>query len=48
MGAHSWEKSYPAGMRWDIEIESRPAYEILNEAVAAFGPVVALDFISRS
>ncbi len=48
MGGHSWEKSYPAGVRWDIEIESRPAYEVLNEAVAAYGPVIAIDFMGKT
>lgn len=48
MGGHSWERSYPAGVRWDIEIESRPAYEVLNEAVAAFGPVIAIDFMGKT
>ena len=27
-----WIKSYPAGMRWDIEIEAAPLQKILDDA----------------
>ncbi len=32
--AHPWIKSYPEGVRWDIEIEPEPVQKILDDAAA--------------
>jgi long-chain acyl-CoA synthetase len=33
---HAWEKSYPAGVRWDAPIATSTLQELLDNAVAAF------------
>ena len=48
MTGFSWERSYPPGVRWDIEIPNRPLYAILDDAVAAHGPRVAVDFLGKT
>lgn len=48
MTGFSWERSYPPGVRWDIEIPDRPLYAILDDAVAAHGPRVAVDFLGKT
>ncbi|MBZ0217278.1 MAG: AMP-binding protein, partial [Fimbriimonadaceae bacterium] len=48
MGQFNWEKSYPAGVIWDIDIKSRPAYAVLDEAVATYGQSVMLDFMGKT
>lgn len=40
----AWEKSYPPGMRWDAPIDITTVPRLLREAVAAFGPRVAIEF----
>ena len=42
-----WEAHYPAGLPWDFEIESRPLFTLLDEAVAAFANRPCLDFLGR-
>jgi long-chain acyl-CoA synthetase len=48
MTGFSWERSYPPGVRWDIEIPNRPLYAILDDAVAAHGSRVAVDFLGKT
>ncbi len=48
MSEHIWEASYPAGVVWDIDIDSKPAYAVLDEAVAAWPDHVAVDFMGRT
>lgn len=48
MGQFSWEKSYPAGVDWNIEIAKRPAYAVLDEAVQAYGDHIMLDFLGKT
>lgn len=43
-----FEKSYPAGIRWNIEIPQRPLYEILDKAVAAWPQSELLDFMGKT
>jgi long-chain acyl-CoA synthetase len=42
-----WIKSYPAGMRWDIEIEAAPLQKILDDAVAKWLDRPAVEFMGR-
>src|SRR6516162_10567169 len=42
-----WEKSYPAGMRWDAPIATSTIPELLDRAVAQFGDRTALEYRDR-
>jgi long-chain acyl-CoA synthetase len=45
--SHPWIKSYPPGLRWDIEIASKPAFSMLDETVSRFGNRPAFDFLGK-
>ncbi|MFT4096040.1 MAG: long-chain fatty acid--CoA ligase [Rhodoblastus sp.] len=42
-----WIKSYPAGVRWDIEISPGPVQQMLDDTVARFPDNPAIDFMGR-
>src|SRR5919106_4646363 len=42
-----WEAHYPAGLAWDLELEPRPLYALLDDAVATFANRPCLDFLGR-
>ena len=44
---HPWIKSYPEGVRWDIEIEPEPVQKILDDAAAKWPERPALDFMGK-
>ena len=44
---HIWEKSYPAGVRWDTPISVTTLPELLREAVQAYADKPALEFQER-
>lgn len=39
---YAWEKSYPAGMRWDVPIATSTVQELLDRAVAEYADRPAL------
>jgi long-chain acyl-CoA synthetase len=41
---HAWEKSYPAGVRWDAPIATSTLQDLLDGAVAAFGDRIAFSY----
>ena len=41
---HAWEKSYPAGMRWDCPIATSTVQELLDRAVADYADRPALEY----
>jgi long-chain acyl-CoA synthetase len=45
--AHIWEKSYPEGIRWDIDLDVRPVTRLIDEAVAEYGDKYLIDFLDR-
>lgn len=47
MSDFSWEKSYPAGVKWEIEIENKPVYALLDEAVKKWPNNNAIDFMDK-
>jgi len=47
MSNFSWEKSYPEGVTWDIEIEQKPVFAILDEAVKKWPSNNAIDFMDK-
>src|SRR5215470_433600 len=44
---YAWEKSYPAGMRWDSPIVTSTLQELLDRAVADYGNRPALEYRDR-
>jgi long-chain acyl-CoA synthetase len=40
----AWEKSYPAGMSWDMPVQTSTLPALLREAAATYGPNPALEF----
>ncbi|MAZ01701.1 MAG: dicarboxylate--CoA ligase PimA [Sneathiella sp.] len=47
MSDFPWEKSYPKGVKWEIEIEEKPVYALLDEAVAKWPNNYAIDFMDK-
>ncbi|MBL8837656.1 MAG: dicarboxylate--CoA ligase PimA [Alphaproteobacteria bacterium] len=44
----SWERSYPAGVRWDAPIAASTVPALFDAAVRAYGPRTAIDFRGRA
>jgi long-chain acyl-CoA synthetase len=44
---YPWEKSYPAGIRWDAPIETCTLSTLLDKAIAAYGERSAFDYRDR-
>ncbi|HZA67237.1 MAG TPA: AMP-binding protein, partial [Geminicoccaceae bacterium] len=42
-----WEAHYPAGLAWDLELEPRPLFSLLDHAVATWPNRRCLDFLGR-
>ena len=47
MAGYVWEKSYPTGVKWDIEIPRKGLHEILIESAATYGDKPLLDFFDK-
>ncbi|MCB1784033.1 MAG: AMP-binding protein, partial [Alphaproteobacteria bacterium] len=47
MHQYSWEKSYPAMIRWDIEIPDKPVFEMLQKTAEKFPDRPAFDFLGK-
>ncbi|MDF2365686.1 long-chain fatty acid--CoA ligase [Sneathiella sp.] len=47
MSEFVWEKSYPKGVKWEIEIEEKPVYSLLDEAVKKWPNQYAIDFMDK-
>lgn len=45
--AHIWEKSYPPGVVWNAPIPQRSMVELIDTAVAKFGPNACIDFLDK-
>ncbi len=41
---YAWEKSYPAGINWDIAPRKAPVWEILEQAAQTYAARTAIDF----
>lgn len=44
---YPWEESYPPGIKWDLELDPKPLFAILDDAVAAFGNKRCLEFLGK-
>jgi long-chain acyl-CoA synthetase len=42
-----WIKSYPEGLRWDVELPVRPVQDILDASAAQWPELPAVDFMGR-
>ncbi|USG61809.1 long-chain fatty acid--CoA ligase [Sneathiella marina] len=42
-----WEKSYPPGVKWEIDIAEKPVYALLDEAVKKWPDNYAIDFMDK-
>lgn len=47
MSEFLWEKSYPKGVSWEIEIEEKPVYALLDDTVAKWPDNSAIDFMDK-
>ena len=47
MSGFSWEKSYPEGVKWEIEIEKKPVFALLDEAVKKWPDNYVIDFMDK-
>jgi len=46
-GSLAWLKSYPEGIKWDVEIDERPLFSLLDEAENHYPDKPALDFLGK-
>src|SRR5918996_3389846 len=42
-----WEAHYPTGLAWDLELEPKPLFALLDEAVLRYPDRPCLDFLGR-
>ena len=47
MTDHSWLKSYPEGVDWNMPIPAKPLFKLLDDAVARFPQRPCIDFLGR-
>src|SRR5437016_3082878 len=47
MAQHVWEKSYPPGVTWELEIPRKSIHQIFEESCAQFGDRPFTDFLDR-
>ncbi len=47
MTDHSWLKSYPEGVDWNLPIPAKPLFTLLDDAVARFPQRPCIDFLGR-
>ncbi|NIA71461.1 long-chain fatty acid--CoA ligase [Pelagibius litoralis] len=44
---HPWELTYPKGLDWRSQIQSRPLFALLDDAAKKYGPRPFLDFLGK-
>ena len=44
---YPWEPSYPPGLGWDVNIEAKPLFAILDDAVAKYAGNPCLEFLGK-
>jgi long-chain acyl-CoA synthetase len=44
---YPWEAHYPSGLAWDFELEPKPLFTVLDEAIGRFPDRPCLDFLGR-
>ena len=47
MANYPWEKSYPPGVRWELEIPKKTIHQIFDESCAQFGDKPFTDFLDK-
>ncbi len=48
MTAPFWEKSYPEGVKWALNVQPKPIWGLLDEAVAKYAPRPFLEFMGKT
>ncbi len=47
MANYPWEKSYPPGVKWELEVPKKTIHEIFEESCAQFGDRPFTDFLDK-
>src|ERR1700704_1853072 len=47
MAHYPWEKSYPPGVRWELEIPKKAIHQIFEESCAQYGDRPFTDFLDK-
>ncbi len=47
MANYPWEKSYPPGVKWELEIPKKPLHQIFEDSCAQFGDRPFTDFLDK-
>jgi long-chain acyl-CoA synthetase len=47
MSNYVWEKSYPPGVKWEIEVPRQTLQEVLDESAAKYGDKPLIDFLDK-
>jgi len=47
MAERQWEKTYPAGVSWQLDVPAKPVYAILDEAAVKWPKNPACDFLDK-
>jgi long-chain acyl-CoA synthetase len=47
MSGHVWEKSYPPGVSWDLDVPRKGIHEVFEESCAQYGDKPFTDFLDK-
>jgi len=47
MAHYPWEKSYPPGVRWELEVPKKTIHQIFEESCAQYGDRPFTDFLDK-
>ena len=47
MANYPWEKSYPPGVKWELEVPNKTIHQIFDESCAQYGSRPFTDFLDK-
>ena len=47
MANYPWERSYPPGVKWELDIPKKPLHQIFEESCAQYGDRPFTDFLDK-
>ena len=47
MANYPWEKSYPPGVKWELEVPKKALHQIFEESCAQYGDRPFTDFLDK-
>ena len=47
MSNYAWEKSYPPGVKWELDIPRKPLHQIFEDSCAQYGTRPFTDFLDK-